>query len=305
MTATAFAVRGLPVPEQPEDPTGFTAPLVPESCLPNLVRRSSTALQDFAMQASDRSRRSPLKEKPLRRPGESLQQEIEESLERFYPQVASAVVVVALAALEWWRWFVPTRPSPVAISVLALGWIAFTAYRGRAVIQRVRNLGLGLQGEQVVGQQLEELRSRGCRIFHDVPGPGFNLDHVVVSPRGIYVVETKTLRKPHPGNPTVTFDGERLLVAGREPLGDYLGQVAAQRRWLRSLLHETTGQHFAVRSVLVFPGWFVENTRKVRQLDLWVLNPKALPSFLDREPVTLAAAEVALVSSRLADCVRG
>ena len=65
----------------------------------------------------------------------------------------------------------------------------------------------------------------------------------------------------------------------------------------------TTGQHFAVRSVLVFPGWFVENTRKVRQPDLWVLNPKALPKFLNREPV--AAAQVALVSSRLADCVRG
>lgn len=256
------------------------------------------------MQRLDRTRRSPLKETPLRRPGESLEQEIEGTLDAFYPYLTGAVAAVALAALEWWRWFVPSPPSPAVVSALALGSAAYTVYRGRCVLQRVRSLRLGLEGEQVVGQQLEELRMRGCRVFHDLPGPHFNLDHILVAPQGIYAVETKTLRKPQRGNPAITFDGERLLVEGREPLGDYLGQVTAQRRWLRERLQETTGRQFSVRSVLVFPGWFVENTRRVRQTELWVLNPKALPGFLEREPVALTPADVALVSSRLRDWVR-
>lgn len=35
----------------------------------------------------------------------------------------------------------------------------------------------------------------GVRFFHDVPADGFNLDHVVISPRWIYVIETKTISK--------------------------------------------------------------------------------------------------------------
>ena len=35
-------------------------------------------------------------------------------------------------------------------------------------------------GERAVGQYLERLRESGPRVFHDVPGVGFNLDHVVI-----------------------------------------------------------------------------------------------------------------------------
>ena len=39
---------------------------------------------------------------------------------------------------------------------------------------------------------LQRLRADGAQIFHDVPADGFNLDHVVVADKGIFVIETKT-----------------------------------------------------------------------------------------------------------------
>ena len=72
----------------------------------------------------------------------------------------------------------------------------------------------GLLAERVTGMQLNRLVAQGCLVLHDVPAEGFNLDHVVVSPRGIYAVETKSFRKPKrtrsKRNYSVRFDGKML-----------------------------------------------------------------------------------------------
>jgi len=247
--------------------------------------------------------RSPLKERPLRHAGQSLQDEIEDLL---YGEVLKYAVMVlmavVMAAIEWWRWFHPSPPAPIAISIVAVGAMAYAAFRVHRLWPRLQPLKLGRDGERIVGQQLEELRSKGCHVFHDIPGEGFNLDHVLVSTRGIFSVETKTLSKPASGEGKVVFDGECIRIAGRTPDRDYLVQAAAQRRWLRDLLHEMTGQQFAVRSVIVFPGWFV--LEEAFSPEVRVLNPKFLPGFLDREREVLRPSDVALINSRLAIHVR-
>ncbi len=52
-------------------------------------------------------------------------------------------------------------------------------------------------------------------------------------------------------------------------------------------------------SVVLLPGWFVELHTK-ESADVWVLNPKMLKAFIEREPVVLSAEDVALVASRIA-----
>jgi hypothetical protein len=71
----------------------------------------------------------------------------------------------------------------------------------------------------------------GARIFHDIPGDGFSLDHVVISTHGLFVIETKTWSKRSPDD-RVTFDGTRLLVGGRTPSRDPIRQVRAASDWL-------------------------------------------------------------------------
>jgi hypothetical protein len=167
----------------------------------------------------------------------------------------------------------------------------------------MRNLKLGLAGEIVVGQYLERLHAEGYQIFHGVQGQNFNLDHVPIGPVGVFTIETKTWNKPH-ADARVTFDGARLLVAGKAPERVPIVQARAQASWLRTQVRESTGKEFDVRPVIVFPSWFVE-ANYTAQRKLWVLEPKALPTFLSNEPPSLSAEDRKLASFHLSRIIRG
>lgn len=126
---------------------------------------------------------------------------------------------------------------------------------------------------------------------------------MLIGPAGVLTVETKTWNKPH-GDAKVTFDGERLLVAGKAPERDPIVQARAQASWLRTQLRESTGKEFEVRPVMVFPGWFVE-ANHTAQRKLWVLEPKALPTFLSNEPTSLSVEDRKLASFHLSRIIRG
>lgn len=99
--------------------------------------------------------------------------------------------VVILALLEWWQLYAKSPPTPKTYSVIALIMICLTTWKLSNKFSRIRNIKLGRDGERDVGQFLERLRENGAKIFHDIPGDGFNLDHVVVHSSGVYVIETK------------------------------------------------------------------------------------------------------------------
>ena len=109
---------------------------------------------------------------------------------------------------------------------------------------------------------------------------------------------------PAKGVAKITFDGEQILVDGLKPDRNPVDQALNTRKWLIKLLEERTTRLFPVRAVVVFPGWFVENTRPVRRDDLWVLNPAGIAKFIEHEPVVLKPEDTALASSTLAMYVR-
>ena len=220
--------------------------------------------------------------------------------------LAPFVAVVALwvvAAVEWiayWR-AMPRQPWLfTALATMASVWFGWRAIRARKAVSQ---LPLGRDGERVVGQFLDGLRMHGARIFHDIPADGFNLDHVVISTRGIFAVETKTLTKPGSGA-KVVFDGESVLVAGRDLDRDPVNQAVAQADWLQKLLKSSTGKLLPVRGVVVFPGWWVERTHRERRADVWVLEPKALPAFIENEPEAMAPDDVSLAAFHLSRYIR-
>ena len=251
------------------------------------------------MTGARKGKRSPLKRKPLRNPGESLQQAKQRLIEdEWIPYVSLAVMMAFVAFAEWVRWYTKTPPQPIVMSVVALLAVACCIHKFFTVRKRNRALRLGEQGEKEVGHSLEKLRSQGCSIFHDVVGNGFNIDHVVVSPHGIFVIETKTYSKPVRGRADVVFDGERVLVNEVEPERNAVHQVRALGRWLRDLLSESTGRRFPIKGAVVFPGWYTTMRTKDKS-DVWVLNPDMLPAYIERESIVLRPEDVALVSSRI------
>lgn len=253
----------------------------------------------YARGVNKRETRSPLKGAPLRMPGQSVQEMIDKVVDdEWFPLFGVAVMLVLLTFLEWFKDIFGLAPTPRLYTLMTLGFVAYTWWRWRQIQRKVRPLKLARDGERVVAECLDLVRGDGHWVFHDLVGEGFNVDHVVVGSQGIYTVETKTISKPA-GDARVVFDGERVLVAGWAPDRDPVAQAQAQARWLRELLLSMTGREFPVRPVVAYPGWFVESTPSARKADVWVLEPKALLSFIRHEPHFLPKADVALIVNRL------
>lgn len=184
--------------------------------------------------------RSPLKDKPLRVPGQSVSEEREELLENTVAQpLMLALFLLLLAGLEWYRLYFNMKPSPAIFSIAAAGGIAYATYRIWRNLPKLRNLRQAMEGERVVGQFLERLRQDGFQVFHDVVAEGFNVDHVLIGPPGVFTVETKTWSKPASGNAQVVLDGETLKIGSFAPDRDPIVQARAQASWLKQLLLES------------------------------------------------------------------
>ncbi len=249
--------------------------------------------------------RSPLKQKPLKNPGESLDEEIQRLIDNTAERYALASAFLsALAILEWLLWYLESPRNPLLYSALAIVAIVVTAIRVVFVRKKLTNLRQGRDGEKAVAQFLERLRENGAIVFHDIPGQGFNLDHVVMDRSGIYVIETKTMSKPDKGETRLVFDGESISSFGRPLDRNPVTQVRAARQWLAELIQESTGRKFPVRQVVVFPGWYIEPTAEARASDVWVLNPKALPSFISHSAEQMNAEDVKLCAFHLSRYVR-
>lgn len=79
----------------------------------------------------------------------------------------------------------------------------------------------GALGEERLGSRLNEFSSDRMRVLHDrrIPGSRANIDHLAVTPTGIYVIDAKR----YAGRPHLKIDGglfrprvEKLLVGSRD-----------------------------------------------------------------------------------------
>ncbi|MDN7138084.1 NERD domain-containing protein [Pseudidiomarina sp. 1ASP75-14] len=213
------------------------------------------------------------------------------------------MVAVALAVTEWSRWYFDTAPNPILVSVIASVVVAIAAWKIIRGLRAAKTVKLGIAGEKAVGQFLERLRVQGAQVFHDVEGESFNLDHVVIHRSGIYVIETKTMSKPEKGKPELEFDGIQIKYRGKPIKGDPVTQVNAASYWLGELLSESTGRKLPVRGVVVYPGWYI-NSPDTRRTKVWVLNPKALPTFIESQPSQFEPEDVHLYAYHLSRFIR-
>jgi hypothetical protein len=169
----------------------------------------------------------------------------------------------------------------------------------------VQRLRLARDGERSVAETLDSLRDLGYRVLHDVPAPSFNLDHVLVGPQGIFLIETKTFSKPVARNARIEYDGTRVTIEGRPPGRDPVQQAMASARWLAELLEEMAGRRCFVRPVVLFPGWYVDHSRRTGPAVVWVLNPKGLEGFIEQEPTRLSPENVNVIAFHLSQYARG
>ena len=256
----------------------------------------------------------PFTDLPLRPPGESLRLKIQDLNDEF----DSHFTVAAMISLGASAFAIALRPSSPGwgLTVSFLGFIVVAAW-GWTLKQlwplqkKLWDYRLGFTGERVVGEALNQLLADGFLVFHDVlfedhaTRAKFNLDHVIVGPPGVYVVETKTRRKPAAlsGNEraTVMFDGEMLhFPTGSDSHG--VKQASDNAATLSKWLSSSTGEPTPVQAILTLPGWWIERKSKGR---VAVLNPKEIRySFPTRVAEPLSQERIQRIAHQLTERCR-
>jgi hypothetical protein len=226
-------------------------------------------------------RKSPLTAELLRSPGQALRDELEDQrFENTFDLMMLLWVPLVPLAMLYAQALVSGVPTPPSVLLLVLtGAALFVAHRIRNAYrrsERMDRLRLGLDAELAVGQELDQLMLQQARVFHDIPGEKFNIDHAVVAPQGVFAVETKGYSKANDdrgkASATVVFDGKTLAFPGGST-GQPVAQAQRNARWLADWLTRATGEPVAVTPVGALPGWFVE--RKGRG-DVQVFSGKEL-----------------------------
>lgn len=177
-------------------------------------------------------------------------------------------------SLETWQPGVATPFMAGAYTAGGAGGFLILLFRTLRTYRSLKLVRDRLDGELATGQELDRLMTLGCRIFHDVPALGSNIDHVVVGPTGVMAVETRARIRTDRGrgaeDATVNFDGRQLLFPDQAENG-YLERAGEHARWLSGWLREMVGEDVPVRAVLALPGWFVDRRGEGA---VSVVNPK-------------------------------
>jgi hypothetical protein len=180
------------------------------------------------------------------------------------------------------------------VAVIYVVFIKSLEDAGLKLKKRISDADTGAKAEQAVAEALQELPD-DYHVFHDLEFPGFNIDHVVLGPNGIFLVETKSQK----GN--ITQENDVLLRNGRKFFKNYLNQCWSQTYSLRDHLGADKLQGQAIKPLLCFARGFVEirgPVRGVAVLNVSYLRPYILsqrgsvPDQTIKQCITVLAAAV-------------
>lgn len=250
------------------------------SLLPLLIL--APAVIGFNWWLDRQPRRDPLTTDLRRLPGNSLETRLEKQREKMLDLMIWALATGFVAALmiltkrlqqngiDW-------QTHDTIYLLIGLSVSAILTWRMVRQMPELRKMKQGIRAEQAAAQELAEVLAGKNRIIHDVQAKDFNIDHVVITPGGIFAVETKSRLKPPAGQGAeavkVIYDGKCLKFPGWTETAP-IEQARRQADWLARHLQAETGERLPVFPVLALPGWFVENAARITDEMVRVINPK-------------------------------
>jgi len=248
------------------------------------------------------NKKSPLKDRPLHVAGQSTDNLIQNYVIDLASLFSLTLVLIFLTFLAWTTKFFLSEYFPIIILITTIAITIYFIYKFSKTIKIIKSLKLGRDGERIVAEILDELRSQGFTVFHDIVANNFNIDHTIITPHGIFTIETKTFSKSSEGR---IFCKNDNIIAGNKNLGNkIISQAESESKWLKSMLKESTGKDFYVMPVIVFPGWFVQPMPGDLKKRIWILNPKALKSFIINEPKRIDESDLYIAAYHISRYIR-
>lgn len=221
-----------------------------------------------ALNWSRRNRKNPLVSNLRRPPGGTVHRKLQGAHTNLLTPLAFLAMAVSMpASIYLFQSHVLDKPDSILrITVTCLIGILICLFSIGALVKEKRkanSLALGYECELAVGQELDQLMLKGFRVFHDLEGHGFNIDHVLVSPGGVFAVETKGRSKllgtagKKKANPKVQFSNG-VFEFPKAYERDWVDQAKRQASWLKGWLSKAVGFELFVQPVVVIAGWYVE-----------------------------------------------
>ncbi len=278
---------------------------IPLSFLPTLlflilcIVPTSTILWVFKRQTANK--KSPLNMDLLRSPGESLNEQIQDLTYDIIMYLllipTSSILIYSIIVTEYFSSGKHLNTLSMLIYFVAtVGGGAYLSTKIFKLLKQRNRLRLGYECEVAVGQELNNRMRDGFFVYHDFPADGFNIDHILVGPTGVFAVETKGRSKPRVAekeNWKVEYDGKNLKFPGWTET-KAIEQAKTQAAWLSLWLSKVTGASCKVRPVLAIPGWYVKRTAG----DMPVYNGKN-SGFLAKNKTVLPPQQITAISHQL------
>lgn len=227
--------------------------------------------------------RPPFTQDSLPGPGQALLVELDvinETLRCYYVfAVVSPATIFGVHLLQ--SYFCGAAESSVRLLVSVGGgfsFCSFSIYKITKLLNERNIKRLAYEGKRTVGRALEQLTHEGYHVYHGFSAENFTIDHVVVGPKGVFAVETKTYAKPAPKNrledATVEYDGRMLYFPKGEDFKT-IDRAQQQASWLSEWLGKSIGEPVAARAIVALPGWYVKRTSAE---GMPVVNPQQFSS---------------------------
>lgn len=150
--------------------------------------------------------------------------------------------------------------------VLIVVWAVFVV-RG---FRRWHVCRFAARADVAIGAALDRLAMQGHRVFHDVALGKQRFEHVVVGPRGLFVIRT-VARRPKRNLNVVRLHGRTLEFQDGPNLPDVAGEVEQGAHLLSELCGRLLNHPVQARAVLAAPGWEVPTDQAG---DLLLVNEK-------------------------------
>ena len=164
---------------------------------------------------------------------------------------------------------------------------------------QIENYSLAYRAEIKVGEELDKIGfqwpdsedGRLWRVFHGLHGfddQGGDIDHVIVCSKGVFIIETKSLRQNFGATNKITFkehgksgallrDGDSWPLRNKNPIGQAKRNAKRLHEYLnRECLKEEGEKIPFVSPIVALPGWDVYYEVFPKDEGIFPCNPKQL-----------------------------
>ena len=172
----------------------------------------------------------------------------------------------------------------------------------RFAMKQANNYSRGMQGELVTAYELAKTVCRdNWHIFHGlyIPSIDGDIDHIIVSPKGVFAIETKMSR-----GSVISYENGEVRVDKRSPLRNPnpIKQAKQNAAKLSKLIEQKTSIRRWVTPIVCFPGMFVYSSGNT--LKMMVINPKQIEKSLPSED-SLGEDQIRKIADALGKEIRG